>query len=73
MAGNKNIIIGKRNSVYGSNNYIFTEGFYYATDVKGGSVSKTINNVLVNDNWVAELDKRLQIPTQLHDVIYTYM
>ena len=62
ISGSKNIIIGNRNSVYGNNNYIFSEGFYYANDVKNGDVSKPINNFLVNDNWVAELDKRLQIP-----------
>lgn len=72
VSGSKNLIIGNRNSVYGSNNFIFTEGFYYATDAKNGNPHKQIDNFLVNDNWVAELDKRLEIPNNLHDVIYSY-
>ena len=61
MLGSKNIIIGNHNSVYGNNNFIFSEGFYYAADVKDGGVSKPINNHLVNDEWVAELDRRDEI------------
>lgn len=56
LAGSKNIIIGNYNSVYGSNNFIFSQGFYYA-NVSGNRL-QSISNVLVNDNWVAELDKR---------------
>ena len=71
LLGSKNIIIGNNNAVYGNNNYIFSEGFSY-TDVKGGQPTSAINNYLVNDNWVAELDKREQIPYRLHEVIYPY-
>ena len=71
VVGNKNLIIGNRNSVYGNNNFVFSEGFYYA-NVKNGSPMAQINNVLVDDNWVAELNKRLQITTNLHNVIYPY-
>lgn len=70
VAGSKNIIIGNYNSVYGSNNFIFSQGFYYA-NVSGNRL-KAVSNLLVNDNWIAELDKRPEIPTQLHDVIYPY-
>lgn len=71
LVGSKNIIIGNGNSVFGNNNFIFSQGFYYA-NVKGGSPASAISNVLVNDNWVAELDKRREIPTNLHNVIYPY-
>lgn len=71
LLGSKNIIIGNNNSVYGNKNFIFSQGFYYA-NIKGGSPTTAISNVLVNDNWVAELDKRQQIPTNLHNVIYPY-
>ncbi len=70
LAGSKNIIIGDNNSVYGNNNFIFSQGFYYA-DVSKNRL-QAISNVLVNDNWVAELDKRDKIPTDLHNVIYPY-
>lgn len=57
LVGSKNIIIGDNNSVYGNKNFIFSQGFYYA-NIKGGNPTTAISNVLVNDNWVAELDKR---------------
>lgn len=72
LVGSKNIIIGNANSVYGSNNYIFSQGFWYAK-VNNGSPQTMISNVLVNDNWIAELNKRSSIPTNLHNVIYPYM
>ena len=57
LLGTKNIILGNHNSVYGNNNYIFSHGFNYA-NTKGGSATTPINNHLVNDEWVAELDRR---------------
>ena len=71
VLGSKNLIIGNNNAVYGNNNFIFTEGFSYA-DTKNGDPETAIHNHLVSDNWVAELDRRRDIPKYLHEVIYNY-
>ncbi len=57
MVGSKNIIFGSNNKVKGNKNVIISEAFDNSK-VKGGSINKPIENVLVDGNWLAHLDKR---------------
>jgi hypothetical protein len=71
LAGSKNLIIGSDNTLLGNNNFVFSSNFN-SLNTTGTPSTTAINNVLVNDQWIAELDRRDQIIPQLHEVIYEW-
>lgn len=69
LAGSNNLIIGNGNNVLGSNNYIFTSDFNTITN-PNAKPSGSLTHTLVSDSWIGELDKKEQIISNLHGVIY---
>ena len=67
LSGVQNLVIGNGNRVRGNHNFVFSN--YFDID----QTSKTeMDHTLVSDNWLAELDRRHEIPSNLHDVIYDW-
>jgi hypothetical protein len=71
VAGTNNLIIGNGNTAIGSGNYIFSSGFTTLPKNANATAPVPMRNTLVSDNWVGELDRKEEIFTKLHDVIYS--
>lgn len=71
LLGSKNIIMGNSNKVYGSGNFVLTSNFN-SLNRTNAAPNAAMSNTLVNEHWIAELDRRDQIPKALHSVIYTW-